>query len=247
MKNFQKHFNTITNVLILSLLVFGGLVWADTNGVWHLTEDIRGGVFAEDEQDVTTDFTFIHPVNFFDNLTRAGITINDTTITFPDTSIQNGAMPSGIIAMFDTDCPIGWSDYLPLQNKFPRGQANSSGNDITSGGSDDAIVVRHDHDASSGDDSHGHDLNGGTTTGGSSMSRSEHYHRFSVSGSISGGDGSFSDSGSTSSARGGTRGDHAGKADTHSHDHSIDVRNEGESGVDKNIPAYQEVVFCKKD
>ena len=31
------------------LLLLGGVVFADTNGIWHLAEDVRGGVFGADE------------------------------------------------------------------------------------------------------------------------------------------------------------------------------------------------------
>jgi len=62
--NFQQNFNTITNFLILLILFFGGLVWSDTNGVWQYANDTRGGVFGNDEQGFTTDFTFINPVFF---------------------------------------------------------------------------------------------------------------------------------------------------------------------------------------
>ena len=66
MVNFR--FNLFTTIFIFLVVVFMGLVWADTNGVWHRAEDIRGGVIAQDEQDVTTNFTFIHPVYFMEKI-----------------------------------------------------------------------------------------------------------------------------------------------------------------------------------
>ena len=60
----KTNFNFITNILILLILFFGGLVWSDTNGVWQYANDTRGGVFGNDEQGFTTDFTFINPVFF---------------------------------------------------------------------------------------------------------------------------------------------------------------------------------------
>ena len=34
-----------------------------------------------------------------------------------------GAIPSGMIAMFDTSCPAGWTRFAALDNKFPQGAA----------------------------------------------------------------------------------------------------------------------------
>ena len=48
-KDKQITFNTISNIFILSILFFGGVAWADTNGVWHWPEDVRPGVFGTDE------------------------------------------------------------------------------------------------------------------------------------------------------------------------------------------------------
>ncbi|MFW6286263.1 MAG: hypothetical protein ACOC16_04040 [Nanoarchaeota archaeon] len=48
-RTFIARFNFITNILLLMILVFGGFIWADTNGVWSLAEDIRAGTFGDDE------------------------------------------------------------------------------------------------------------------------------------------------------------------------------------------------------
>lgn len=55
-KDFLVKFNTITNILIILLLVTGGFVWADTNGIWLRSEDVRPGVFGGDE--ISGDFIF---------------------------------------------------------------------------------------------------------------------------------------------------------------------------------------------
>lgn len=67
--NFQTNFNTITNILILSVALFGGFVWADTNGVWSSAGDIRGGIFGSDEQDVTSYYAFANPLTLNSNFT----------------------------------------------------------------------------------------------------------------------------------------------------------------------------------
>lgn len=64
--NFQQKFNTITNILILSILIFGSIAWADTNGVWNRAEDVKAGVFAQDENG--GDFTFPNNLYINENL-----------------------------------------------------------------------------------------------------------------------------------------------------------------------------------
>ena len=55
-KDFLIKFNTITNILILFLVIAGGFVWADTNGIWLRAEDVRPGIFGADE--MPGDFIF---------------------------------------------------------------------------------------------------------------------------------------------------------------------------------------------
>jgi len=43
-----------------------------------------------------------------------------------------GGIPSGMIAMFDTSCPSGWTRFAELDNRVPRGSATYGG----TGGSD---------------------------------------------------------------------------------------------------------------
>lgn len=61
-KDFILKFNFVSNILILILLIFGGLVWADTNGIWLRAEDVRGGVFGGDEENRV--FSFVGDVTF---------------------------------------------------------------------------------------------------------------------------------------------------------------------------------------
>ena len=59
---FKVNFNFYTNLIILFLLIFGGAVWADSNGVWHFPEDIRPGIFGSDEGDSNSEYTFVNPI-----------------------------------------------------------------------------------------------------------------------------------------------------------------------------------------
>ena len=64
MGNFKENFNFYSNIFILLIFFFGGIIWADTNGVWIFAKDIRGGIFGADEQVSNMNFTFINPVYF---------------------------------------------------------------------------------------------------------------------------------------------------------------------------------------
>jgi len=46
----------IFSALFITIILLGGLIWADTNGVWHNAEDIKAGVFGDDEEN--GDFIF---------------------------------------------------------------------------------------------------------------------------------------------------------------------------------------------
>ncbi len=68
LNNFKINFNFYTNIMLLTLILFGGLVWADSNGIWNEASDLRGGIIGSDEQDVTSNFTFINPIYFTEDL-----------------------------------------------------------------------------------------------------------------------------------------------------------------------------------
>lgn len=71
-KDFKINFNFYFNLIVLFILFFIGLVWADSNGIWYVAEDVRGGVVGSDEQANTTYFGFINPVFINSNLTVNG-------------------------------------------------------------------------------------------------------------------------------------------------------------------------------
>ena len=49
-------------VFFLILILFS-VVYADTNGIWHHSTDIRGGIFGSDEQPIT-NYSFVNNVYF---------------------------------------------------------------------------------------------------------------------------------------------------------------------------------------
>ena len=81
---------------------------------------------------------------------------------------SGGVIPSGMIAMFDTSCPAGWTRFTALDNRFPRGAATYGG--------------------TGGSSSHAHSYSGTTgppsssTRRGATMTSASPYHRHSYSG-----------------------------------------------------------------
>ncbi len=101
MEKVQENFNTITNILILLVLFFGSLSYADSNGVWQYASDTRGGTFGSDETGFNSNYTFVNPVYFYTNTIATGLsTFNDlNSNTFNTNSlIVNGNLNvSGIV------------------------------------------------------------------------------------------------------------------------------------------------------
>lgn len=61
MKRDILYIGLFLTALIISL---SGAIWAESNGVWLKAEDLRGGTFGGDEQGVTSNYEFINPVDF---------------------------------------------------------------------------------------------------------------------------------------------------------------------------------------
>jgi hypothetical protein len=112
---------------------------------------------------------------------------------------SSGGVPAGAIMMFESTCPSGWSLYIAMQGRFPRGEPSSNPGSLDSGGSDDAVVVSHNHKL--------------YKTGAGSQLPLEAV----------------------------TQGGFIGPGTT------LVTTTEGVSGTGKNMPAYREVIFCKKN
>ena len=69
-EKFMILYSFIINTFMLFVLVFGGIIFADSNGVWHRAEDIQGGAFGSDENVV--NYTFNNDV-YFNSYIRSGI------------------------------------------------------------------------------------------------------------------------------------------------------------------------------
>ena len=64
MGKYMDKFNFVTNLFLLFVIGFGGIVLADTDGIWTLAENVRGGIFGGDEGGPENNYTFISPVSF---------------------------------------------------------------------------------------------------------------------------------------------------------------------------------------
>lgn len=140
-------------------------------------------------------------------------------------------IPSGMIAMFEGECPSGWSRYLPLDGRFPRGAAQAGGE----GGSE-----RHTHYT---------EFTARTSREG------EHQHNIAGGEEVEIDRGVFGDIGIFQGAlkafeEGGHDRTKAVQARAYTeaapaHDHFLSVRAESEET--EHLPPYLELVFCRKD
>jgi hypothetical protein len=82
-------------------------------------------------------------------------------------NLADRIIPPGMIAMFASACPTGWSEYTALRGRFPRGEAAGSATSLDAGGTDDAVVVAHGHSVSgTAADAGAHSHTYSATTGG---------------------------------------------------------------------------------
>ena len=86
-KNFKENFNFITNILILLLLIFGAISYADTNGIFIQAKDVVPGTFGEDEG--SGDFTFPSNLNVLNE-------INTKILNATNLSISNSFKYGGV-------------------------------------------------------------------------------------------------------------------------------------------------------
>ena len=134
-------------------------------------------------------------------------------------------VPPGMIAMFAVSCPTGWTEYTAMRGRFPRGEPNGDAASLGSGGSDDEVVVSHSHTTGSAG-SHAHTQNVTANEGlcpGSGLSRRDFVQDTAAS---------LCNYPQTTTSTDG------------SHSHSVSTT--GVSGAGANRPAFQEVIYCRK-
>jgi hypothetical protein len=148
--SFKVNFNFYSNLFLLLILFFGGLVWADSNGIWNEAADLRGGTIGSDEQDVTSNFTFINPVYFTQNLFYKNQEI--------DLRYVNEAQANSITSAMITDSSITSADILDGQVT----SADIADGTITSADANsNSIQTRVTGQCTSGNFMYGIDVNGG--------------------------------------------------------------------------------------
>ena len=69
-------FNFVTNILILLLLIFGVISYADTNGIFIQARDVVPGTFGEDEG--SGDFTFPSNLNVLNEINTKILNVSDS-------------------------------------------------------------------------------------------------------------------------------------------------------------------------
>lgn len=120
-EKFMLYYSFVINTLVLFVLVFGGIIFADSNGVWHRAEDVQGGVFGSDENVI--NYTFNNEVYFNSNL-RSGIyyiDIDGTTALNDLRSEKITANSGEISGNLDVDGVVRGSNIV---NKICIGENN---------------------------------------------------------------------------------------------------------------------------
>jgi hypothetical protein len=141
------------------------------------------------------------------------------------------SIPSGMIAMFDRECPDGWTRYTEMDRRFPRGALQAG-----------ELGGREEH-------SHSFDITARTSKDGT------HIHMLAMGEEVQVDQGTW---GHVAVYKGHIQAfEHAGKERTKAprakavtdqdgaHDHMISVQ--GESRNSPSLPPYLNLVFCRKD
>lgn len=166
--------------------------------------------------------------------------------------VINNGVPSGSIVMwFKPEIPEGWYECNgengtpDMRGFFPLGRSEDYELD-SSGGSEDAVLVSHNHGGTTGSQNRNHTHSGTTSNAGA------HTHTWSV--------GRFGNSPTSEANDQRSRGTHeisfttsSSGAHTHSfttgsnsanHEHPITTQ--GEDGTGKNMPPYRTLIFIMK-
>ncbi len=224
----------------------GSVYWRDEGSAYNLTiEDSTGNIGIGKTSpgyklDVSGD------VNYSGALREDGVEIL-----------------SGMIAMFDTACPTGWTRFTALDGRFVRGAATYG----TTGGSDTHSHGISTYTTASGNQSANHNHSYNDTTGNASVGHTHdvsgttgtdnpnHYHSYlkpssgtstNTAGVTASHTHSFSDTSSNQSVTHthSFSGTTAGVSVDHSHNYT---KSPGDTDSGSTLPAYLEMVVCKKN
>lgn len=140
--------------------------------------------------------------------------------TWQSAGVATGAVPSGLIAIFDTACPATWTRHTDFDNKFIRGGSSY----VAVGGGSDTHTHTVDpaNTSTTSDGSHNH---GGVTGAGGS-----HSHTTDIAPTTSSSGGAHTHTYSSTSGSGGTH-SHTGTTDDGgAHTHTLSVDASGQDG-----------------
>lgn len=194
-------------------------------------------------------------------LAANAVTLHPAT-TIGGINLADRIIPPGMIAMFASACPTGWSEYTALRGRFPRGEAAGSATSLDAGGTDDAVVVAHGHSVSgTAADAGAHSHTYSATTGDQSQSHNHginltssvtsgaHSHGFSATTGGQSADHTHGVSGST--ANGGVDHTHGYSGSTSSagadHSHGFSTNNAGSHGHGVSDPGHRHPVYTHND
>ena len=104
--------------IILLLMTFSA--YADSNGVWHKSEDIRPGIFGADEG-ISTGFSFINPVSFNEDVFYKGTLIENVFLEENQpNSITSAMIVDGTIISAD----LNIAEIRPVMNYWTKTGTN---------------------------------------------------------------------------------------------------------------------------
>jgi len=260
----QVNANAIQGVVPAAKLP-ANVAYKDGNNTWTGTNNFTGALYG-----VGTNLTALNGYNINQGIVHPsflGSSYSGSQAVFlrgdgvwaPPPGSAGASVPPGLIAIFDTGCPAGWTRVAALDNRFPigsgsYGSAGGSSNHYHgfststdgAGGHDHGYGNAHQSDGA-GAHSHSFSFSGGGRTDAEpndyiradaendvSASAPGHTHSFS-----------FSGSGNTDGV-----GDHShtvqvyGRVDSApNHSHGVS----GETGWADHWPPYLTVVWCRKD
>ncbi len=163
-----------------------------------------------------------------------------------------GGIPSGMIAIFDTSCPVGWTRVAAFDSKFLRGADTYGG---TGGSETHKHSINPPSTNTSPDGSHYHSIDPPNTSSSDQSTNHTHGINFSKQYVKSAQDGSPIEvvTNIDSPSQGiSTNHTHSiniaafNSAAAGSHSHTVDI-NVFDSEEANNLPPYIDVVFCRKD
>ncbi|MDA3856379.1 MAG: hypothetical protein PF569_09040 [Candidatus Woesearchaeota archaeon] len=134
---FKENFNFYTNIFLLCIIFFGGVAYADNNGIWTYAKDIVPGIFGEDEgADPSNSFTFVNQVDLNEDTRYKGVEL--------DARMVNENQANSITSNMIVDGTIGSDDVNDLEIQDRINDICPSGQSIRAVNSDGTVACELD-------------------------------------------------------------------------------------------------------